>query len=303
MSDTQTRNSLTETKNELQMYLRALSIVLNDFYGPHALRAVLKGNPEAESDHDVLENADLSSLRFCQLLPDAYDYAFNGRMSAIMEVQAFECPSIYSQLNDFLLMLEENELIHCVLNDASKDDEPFTNGGLRALVDMGYARASLDQGLPLHAKQIAALAGIEERSVQNAFSATGNARLTAIKDKRLGASYVEAEEAVRWLSTKKGFIPTSRRTASDEPLIEQPLEMTMRSVTSRGKNKDDFQYPHKHSDGFYVASFTKKPEDYVRVADLESLIKLWRGGLRIKMSAPGIPPSLVSPESIELVPA
>lgn len=301
MSETQQRRSLTEVQNELRTYLRALAIVLNDFYGPHALRAVLKGAPDAASDYVVLEHADLSSLRFCKLLPDAYDYAFNGRMSDSMAEQAFESPSLYSQLNDFLLMVEHNELIECVFRDAMVEGEPFKEGGLRSLIDMGYARAALDEGLPLQAKQVAILAGIEERSVQNAFSAVGSARLAATKSQ--GMSYVEAEEAMRWLSGKKGFVPTTRMTDSDEPLTENQIQMTLRAVTSRGKNKGAIQYPHKHADGYYVASFTKSPDDYVRVADIESLIKLWRSGLSIRMCAPGVPPSLVSPESIELIPA
>lgn len=201
------RPSLKDTQHELKRYLLALSILLNDFYGAHALRAVLKGDPSEDTDWGVLANADVSNLRFCKLLPEAYDFAFNGRMSDVMEDQAFASPSYFEQLNGFLQMLEPNELLGSVWNEPSIIAETFPSGGLQLLVDTGLARANLDQQCELQAKEIALLAGITERSVQNAFSAKGTGRLKS--EKKYGSSYVSPDEARRWLADKKGFVATT----------------------------------------------------------------------------------------------
>lgn len=198
---------LTEVRAELRHYLLSLAIVLNDFYGNHALRSVLDKAGSVAGDYELLESADVQRFRLCQLLPDAYDYAFNGRVSDIMEVQAYESPSYFDQLKDFLEMVEGNSLIEVVSNDIPQADEPWPFGGLRILADTGRARACLDEGLLLDAREVALLAGISERSVQNAFSLKGQGRLQA--KKAGGVSSVDAADAARWLADKKGFVPTT----------------------------------------------------------------------------------------------
>ena len=117
-------------------------------------------------------------------------------------------------------MVEHNLLIESVLNDPAMIGENIKWGSLKLFVEMGEARAGLDEGNHMQAKEIALLAGITERSVQNAFSLKGAAQLKA--EKRDGVSWVTAEEARRWLSDKKRFIPTSRiRFNADEPIPEK----------------------------------------------------------------------------------
>jgi len=199
---------ITEVRAELRHYLLSLAIVLNDFYGDHALSSLLDKAGSGAGDYELLESADVQRFRLCRLLPDAYDYAFNGRVSDIMEVQAYESPSYFDQLTDFLAMVEGNSLIEVVSNDIPQTDEIWQLGGLRILADTGRARACLDEGLPLDAREVALLAGISERSVQNAFSLKGPGRLQA--KKAGGVSSVDAADAARWLADKKGFVPTTR---------------------------------------------------------------------------------------------
>lgn len=222
MNDLSTQQPTVEAiQQELRHYLLALSILLNDFYGEHALRAVLKEEARGQTDWQILANADVSPLRLCKLLPEAYDFAFNGRMSDVMEDQAFASPSYFDQLDGFLQMLESNELIEGVWNDPAIVDRESKLGGLRLLTDTGIARAMLYQGENLHSKQIALLSGIAERSVQNAFSAKGAGRLKA--EKFGNVSYVSADEARRWLADKKGFIPTTHIRFSDDGTLPETL--------------------------------------------------------------------------------
>jgi hypothetical protein len=201
--------TLLDVQGGLRHHLLSLAIVLNDIYGPHALRAVLKLTDSRQpNDYVALADADVSALRLFHLLPEAFDYAFNGRMSDLMREQVFESPSYFDQLNDFLGMVEGNPLVECVHHDIPESAQPWNEGALRALIDMGLARRALDGGDDLDAKAIALLADMTERSVQNAFSLKGPGHLPSAK--RNGISQVENSVAKRWLEGRKGFLPTAR---------------------------------------------------------------------------------------------
>jgi hypothetical protein len=205
--DQNQKATLADAQAELRQGLLSLAIVLNDIYGGHALRTVLKLEDSKESDDYIaLNDADVTSLRLYQLLPEAFDYAFRGRGSEVMRVQVFESPSYFDQLSDFLQMIEGNLSIECVDFEVSDRGQPWRRGSLRALIDTGLARASLDSGVPLSAGDLALLAEMTERSVQNAFSLQGAGHLPATKQD--GVSYVDNADAKRWLSNRKSFTPT-----------------------------------------------------------------------------------------------
>jgi len=199
------RPSLPTVQAELRRYLIGFAVVLSDLYGPHALRGVLNAPPTV-ADPDVIDRADVSSLSLCALLADAYDYAFGGRLSSEMEQEVSGAPSYFDQIADLLQFTESSLMFETIFSDTYLLGDHVPNGGLRRLADTGRARARLDDGDPLTAKDIALLACIAERSVQNAFSVKGRGRLNA--EKSSGSSWVTADDARRWLADKKGFVPT-----------------------------------------------------------------------------------------------
>ena len=163
-----------------------------------------------------------------QGLEEAYDYAFLGYEGSVLLESYFEL------LRDLLEMFHGNALLEVTYcTPEVRAGIEYIPGGLEKLVAMGYARLNLDGTHPcsidLDAKQIALLAGISERSVQNAFSLKGDARLNATRSST-GGYCVSAEEALRWLKDKKGFVPTrSHVHLSDElqwpPTISSLTEM------------------------------------------------------------------------------
>lgn len=78
--------------------------------------------------------------------------------------------------------------------------------------------------------------------------------------------------------------------------------MAMRAKVRRGLAKGAPLYPHQHEDGSYVVSPTRYEKDYERVGNIDvAERKVREEGLRIRMSRPGHPPSLICPASIEFL--
>ena len=84
----------------------------------------------------------------------------------------------------------------------------------------------------------------------------------------------------------------------------QLLKECCHITTGRGFKSMDFvdPYPHKHSDGKYVASMTRFEKDYMRVNTIEELIPYVKKGYSIRMSNQRShrTPSLISPGSIDI---
>lgn len=215
--------TLQDIKWELRHHLMALTMVIGDFFGAHAVAGVLGVQ---DSDDSLLRTEDISHLALFSELEEAYDYAFLGYEGHVFLDPYFEL------LRDLLQMFERNDLLEVAYCDPDvRAGIDYTSGGLEKLVALGYARMNLDGTYPcsvdLDAKQIALLAGITERSVQNAFSLKGEARLIANRSS-IGGYDVKAEEALRWLKDKKGFIPTRPRVPLPDDL---PWPTTISSLT------------------------------------------------------------------------
>lgn len=75
------------------------------------------------------------------------------------------------------------------------------------------------------------------------------------------------------------------------------LNTELHHVVSRGKAAGVVLRPHVQDD-HYIVSPTRFEMDYVRVPISEPLEPYLRQGLSLRMSAPGIGPSLISPGSI-----
>lgn len=209
MSGTHPRNpSLPDLQGELRHHLAVLAVVLNDIYGSHALRAVL-GATDATSDDDAIAGIEVTRSRIGALLPEAFDYAFHGRLDDTIAGELDDSPSYFDILGDFLAMLEHNDLADVVSADL-RGGMPTVSGGLRRMVELARARHALDSGQALDARELAALAGMTERSVQNAFSLKGT---QALHGQRVGGRFEVANvEARRWLHDRRAFVPTARVT-------------------------------------------------------------------------------------------
>lgn len=201
-----TRPTLEDCQHELTRYIGAFSIMLSDIFGERNVTAMLKGDLSKHDIAGVLMNANLEDVSFLKLLPLAYDYAFHGAITQTGEVQFYDSLGYFERLDSFLNMFANNDWFDCVINDPILQQEAFKEGSIKLFVATGRARTFLDQDALLQARDIALLAGISERSIQNAFSARGAAQL---KSEKLGtSSYVTAADARAWLSDKKGFAPT-----------------------------------------------------------------------------------------------
>lgn len=76
---------------------------------------------------------------------------------------------------------------------------------LRTVVRAAFARYFLISGSPLVLEDIALLAGVSLKTVQNAASSKGRDRLVVSDSLFVGKSAATPEEALRWLMTKKGY--------------------------------------------------------------------------------------------------
>lgn len=72
----------------------------------------------------------------------------------------------------------------------------------------------------------------------------------------------------------------------------------LHAMVSRGPKAGTMLRPHVHADGCHVVSPTRFEADYIRVSADQPLEDYLRRGLKLRMSATGIAPSLISPDSI-----
>jgi hypothetical protein len=89
----------------------------------------------------------------------------------------------------------------------------------------------------------------------------------------------------------------SKRATSVVPRLPGPPNSDLHYVVSRGKAIGRVLRPHVQ-DGHYVVSPTRFEADYISVPSREELEPYLRRGLCVRMSAPGVSPSLISPRSI-----
>lgn len=86
-------------------------------------------------------------------------------------------------------------------------------------------------------------------------------------------------------------VAVAKKDASTAP------EMGLHYVVSRGKAAGKVLRPHEQ-DGHYIVSPTRFETDYQRIPVSQPLEPYLKQGLSLRMSAPGVAPSLISPGSI-----
>ncbi|MGZ8212887.1 MAG: helix-turn-helix domain-containing protein [Methylosarcina sp.] len=144
-----------------------------------------------ENDSSGCRDLTINDLNECPISHDvscAFDYARGFRFGNI------NIP------DDFLDGMGQFYVLTKGLIDRIEDSK------YKFLFDVSNARAALDNGDDLSLKELAILAGVDERTVRNAASSKD---ATSLKTKKSGGStIVDSEEAKRWLASRPDFKPT-----------------------------------------------------------------------------------------------
>lgn len=149
-----------------------------------------------ETVYEEAETIDISNLFVTRTMKDLRRYGVDGI-----------CPR-GEHLDD--LVLNGQDFIESVRGADTVDinNEIGSGAGVCTEVfDRALARWKLDNGESLTIPQVARLAGLDERTVRNAASKTDKGNLQTFSDG--GKTYVRAETAYAWLSSKRGFVPTA----------------------------------------------------------------------------------------------
>ena len=118
-----------------------------------------------------------------------------------------------------------------ILGLLDTDSDEFSDH-IFEVVNTAWARRSLDGGHGLSIKDVALLANIDERTVRNAVSAK---ELDSLKqDKKVN---IDNKSASKWLSSRKGFIPTKspKENISEIDDVESTIELRAYLVDIREK--------------------------------------------------------------------
>jgi len=199
-------------ETELAGLFAGTAVMLEDCYLEGSGRRML-GILDAAPGFISIESVDVKSTRIGRMLPVWHAYAFDGLELAGFDASRWRlADSALERLNDLLGLLRSGDAyFEDCLQTAGVDDPLQTRGHLAELLKRVQARLSLDSGQPVSVEELAALAEMSDRSVRNALSAEGGARLQADDSGR-----VSNEEALRWLAGRRNFKPTQRRVMPDQ---------------------------------------------------------------------------------------
>ena len=158
---------------------------------------LLVNGPANRFGHEDDVPLDISQLPITVVLRKIRSYAFDGIR-----------PTNESELLDDLINAQEF-LFALKAADESGETHEFPSvvgGAVDRVVMTASARFTLDAGDPLSIPLVAALAGLDERTVRNLASKSGDESLTTFKVD--GHTRIDADVAYEWLVNKKGFTPT-----------------------------------------------------------------------------------------------
>ena len=142
------------------------------------------------------EDIDISHLEIARLMSRFYHYAYHGIAPRDEHIMDF-----VANAEDFIESVRAAE--HVSINNHYGSG----NGVCVHIYELGFARWCLDHNGSVNLKQLALLAGLDEGTVRNAASKSGDKKLRTSKTLE-GRTYVDSEVAYAWLSSKRGFVPT-----------------------------------------------------------------------------------------------
>jgi hypothetical protein len=154
---------------------------------------------------------DVSRYRIGRILPFLYNYAYQGRRTE----GAIDWVEWNSEADDryvFGAFVEMTDINNIVCLSAEFDYDQ--TGYLTRMLKLADARHCIDFGDDLSIEDVALLADMSERSVRNALRGEGESRLASAD-----GEHVSAEEALRWLRSRRGvFMETSVTSLDGESL-------------------------------------------------------------------------------------
>lgn len=201
-------------RRDLVSYLYGIAHALDKQVRAGAGAALLNLPPDSSlllwPDFD---DFDLSTIDVADGLDTVYRYAFYGELTATSLIVDDEESGNLGRISAMLEIVHGSSIVDAwhdeVRSEFIKDDEPC--GGLYEMVQLASARLALDESKTITLREIALLAGIDERSVRNALHADGSMVLVATRNED-NELVVEQAEALRWLRRreKRGFKETVR---------------------------------------------------------------------------------------------
>lgn len=164
-------------------------------------------------DTSLLESENFRGGHFIHNIAVVFDFAETGTwdgtnivestwdtLDSLGEVMTELCPFTEVFYKDLSFMdLNGGELLGGQVGDR------WSLEILRTVIRAAFARYFLISGSPLVLEDIALLAGVSLKTVQNAASSRGKDRLVVSDSLFVGKSAATTEEALRWLTTKKGY--------------------------------------------------------------------------------------------------
>jgi len=162
-------------------------------------------NPSFEISLDDINIDHLHMGRFVMAM---YDYAYEHRYPVGVEMYEFKAEM--EHVEDFVIDLK-SEIIGLFMRDPSHmgDAADADWNALPDLYSTTYARLRLDMGESMFVRDIAVLANMAEKSVRNAAVSKGENQLNIKSIPGIDTcDFVDNDDARRWLSLRRGFVPT-----------------------------------------------------------------------------------------------
>jgi hypothetical protein len=155
-----------------------------------------------------LDDINIDQLHMGRFVMAMYDYAYEHRYP--VGVPMYEFKAEMEHVEDFVVDLE-SEIINLFMGDPSHMGEAADAEweALPNLYAATYARLNLDMGESMFISDIAILANMAEKSVRNAATTLGENKLSIKSIPGIDTcDFVDNDEARRWLSSRRGFVPT-----------------------------------------------------------------------------------------------
>lgn len=135
-------------------------------------------------------------------------------------------------------------------------------GQLGAILHAAQARYALDTGKDLTIGQVVVLSRMNRRSVLNALSGNNETKLRSID------GIIPHAEALRWLSARRSFVPTSRFSPTQNPFDDNENEIVGPEVPldyvfiPQASDGSQFRPEHRRDQGYQIGA--KGDQTYVQ---------------------------------------
>jgi hypothetical protein len=188
--------AMNELKEMLFVQASQISITLNPDVASQFLGVKIETWDTALHDDDR-EKIDLKRFNISRLLDRAYDFAF--QTGAYWQFDGDD----WYEVCGFSAGVTPHSF------EGSQSPWLWDEGKVRHVVDMAIARYHLQENHTISIRGLSLLAGMTEAAVRNSLSKEG------IQTTGKPAS-VESDTALKWLSERRGFIPTRANEAQEK---------------------------------------------------------------------------------------